>query len=204
MPHYVFIDLSGQISEANKNIVIIVKYSLLHCLIVGINLIALPSYAQFSSYSSNFDSCANVCLKFDVGSANNIDSYSLNSGNSSGGNLRWQASVIWRLNAPEVSQAEAERIKQRLEDNKTLITTLAEAIAQNKTELARGIAIILAPRLNYSDPKVLIAELKEGAINLGNTPVAIRKTEVNINSSNNTNSSNSTNSSNNANSSNSK
>jgi hypothetical protein len=33
--------------------------------------------------------------------------------------------------------------------------------------LARGIAIILAPRLNYADPKQLIAELKEGTINIG-------------------------------------
>ncbi len=118
-----------------------------------------------------------------MGSANNIDSLGFNNSNSSSGNnnnLRWQASVTWRLNAPEVVQAEAERIKQRLEDNKTLITTLAEAIAQNKPELARGIAIILAPRLNYQDPKVLIAELKEGTINLGTTPIAIKKAAVNV------------------------
>ncbi len=149
---------------------------------MSLTFITFPSYAQFSTFAVSSDSCSNVCLKLDVGSANNIDSLGLN--NSSGNNnLRWQASVTWRLNAPEVVQAEAERVKQRLEDNKILITTLAEAIAQNKPELARGIAIILAPRLNYQDPKVLIAELKEGTINLGTTPIAIKKAAVNVNPS---------------------
>ncbi len=157
------------------------KYSLLFCWSISLTFITLPSYAQFSTFPVSPDSCSTICLKLDVGSANNIDSLGLNNGNSSGNNnLRWQASITWRLNAPEVVQAEAERIKQRLEDNKTLITTLAEAIAQNKPELARGIAIILAPRLNYQDPKVLIAELKEGTINLGTTPIAIKKAAVNV------------------------
>jgi hypothetical protein len=162
-----------------------VKYSFLCCGIVcgivGIAFIVFPSHAQFSTSSDN---CANVCLKFDVGSANSIDSLGFNNSNGSGNNLRWQASIVWRPHAPEVVQAEAERIKQRLEDNKTLITTLAEAIAQNKPELARGIAIILAPRLNYPDPKVLIAELKEGTINLGATPIAIQKTAIKVSSRN--------------------
>jgi hypothetical protein len=144
--------------------------------------IAFPSHAQFSTFPVSSESCSNICLKLDVGSANNIDSLGLNNSNGSGNNLRWQASITWRLNAPEVVQAEAERIKQRLEDNKTLITTLAEAIAQNKPELARGIAIILAPRLNYQDPKVLIAELKEGTINLGTTPIGIKKAAINAQS----------------------
>ena len=148
---------------------------------MSLTFTTFPSYAQFSTFPVSSESCSNVCLKLDVGSANNIDSLGLN--NSGNNNLRWQASVTWRLNAPEVVQAEAERVKQRLEDNKTLITTLAEAIAQNKPELARGIAIILAPRLNYQDPKVLIAELKEGTINLGTTPIAIKKAAVNANPS---------------------
>ncbi len=158
------------------------KYSLLFCWGTSLTFITFPGYAQFSTFPVSSESCSNVCLKIDVGSANNIDSLGFN--NSSGNNnLRWQASVTWRLNAPEVVQAEAERIKQRLEDNKTLITTLAEAISQNKPELARGIAIILAPRLNYQDPKVLIAELKEGTISLGTTPITIKKAAVNVNPS---------------------
>jgi hypothetical protein len=148
---------------------------------MSLTFIPFPSYAQFSTFPVSSESCSNICLKLDVGSANNIDSLGFNNSNGSGGNnLRWQASITWRLNAPEVVQAEAERIKQRLEDNKTLITTLAEAIAQNKPELARGIAIILAPRLNYQDPKVLIAELKEGTINLGTTPITIKKAASNV------------------------
>jgi hypothetical protein len=130
---------------------------------------ALPSYAQFSTFPTSSDSCSNVCIKLDVGSPGSADSFGFNNSGSSGSssNLRWQASVTWRPGAPEVTQAESDRIKQRLEDNKTLITTLAEAIAQNRPELARGIAIILAPRLNYTDPKILIAEIKEGTIQSG-------------------------------------
>jgi hypothetical protein len=135
---------------------------------------ALPSYAQFSTFPTSSDNCSNVCVKLDLGSPGSADSFGFNNGGTSGGsssNIRWQASVTWRPNAPEVTQAESERVKQRLEDNKTLITTLADAIAQNKPELARGIAIILAPRLNYTDPKILIAELKEGTIQIGSNTI---------------------------------
>jgi hypothetical protein len=141
------------------------KYFLLAVITLGTISLAAPSHGQFNTGSDN---CANVCVKFDVqsGSVNNLDSFGFNNSSSSpsGGNIRWQIGVTWRPNAPEVAQAEAERTKQRLDDNRSLIVALAEAIAQNKTELARGIAIILAPRLNYSDPRILIAELKEGSI----------------------------------------
>jgi hypothetical protein len=136
---------------------------------------AIPSAAQFTSFPTNSDGCSNLCIKFDVGSANNSESFGgFNSGFGSGFNssppssgLRWQMSVTWRPNAPEVAQGEAERVKQKLEDNRTLMVSLAEAIAQDKQELARGLAIILAPRLNYSDPRQLLAEMKEGTLNVG-------------------------------------
>jgi hypothetical protein len=158
------------------------KYSLLFGLTLGAIIIASfgasPSYAQFTTFpGSSSDSCANFCIKLDVQSAStnsSLDSFGFNSSglnNSSNGGIRWQIGVAWRPNAPEVLQQEAERVKQKLDDNRSLIIALAESIAQNKPELSRGIAIILAPRLNYADPKQLIAELKEGTINIGNTPV---------------------------------
>lgn len=156
------------------------KYSLFFSLILGAITVetvgAIPCYGQFSTFSSTSESCANFCIKLDVQSAstsNNLDSFGFNNGspNSSSGGIRWQIGVAWRPNAPEVLQQEAERVKQKLDDNRSLIIALAESIAQNKPELSRGIAIILAPRLNYADPKQLIAELKEGIINIGNASV---------------------------------
>lgn len=61
------------------------------------------------------------------------------------------------------------------------MATLADAIAQNKTELARGIAILLAPRLGYKDPRVLLAEMKEGSMNIGAAKVEIKPVIPNVN-----------------------
>lgn len=158
------------------------KYSLLFGLTLGAMITgsfgATPSYAQFTTFpGATSDSCANFCIKLDVQSASTnsgLDSFGFNNSglnNNSNGGIRWQIGVAWRPNAPEVIQQEAERVKQKLDDNRSLIIALAESITNNKPELSRGIAIILAPRLNYADPKQLIAELKEGTINIGNTPV---------------------------------
>jgi hypothetical protein len=152
------------------------KYALLSSAILGLTTIAIPATAQFSSFPTGSDSCTSFCVRLDLGSANNDNSF--NSGFSSSPvaaatNLRWQLGVTWRPNPPEVTQGEAERTKQRLEDNRSLITTLADAIAQNKTELARGLAILLAPRLGYSNPVTLIAEMKQGSMNIGSVPSGI-------------------------------
>jgi hypothetical protein len=151
------------------------KYSLLFLLPLGAMNIALPSYAQFTTFPTGSDNCSNVCIRLDVGSVNSsVDTFAFNnsSNNNSNSGIRWQIGITWRPNAPEVTQAEAERVKQKLEDNRSLIIALADAIAQGKPELARGLAIILAPRLNYADPKQLIAELKEGTINIGQSTPA--------------------------------
>jgi hypothetical protein len=154
------------------------KYSLLMPIVLL--AIATPARAQFSSFSSGSgDSCSSVCVRFDLGSSNNDSSIfnnGFNSGSSSSpSNLRWQVGVTWRPNAPEVAKEEADRIKQRLDDNRSLITNLAEAVAQNKTELASGLAIILAPRLGYNDHRKLIAEIKEGVTqNIGSNPPIIK------------------------------
>jgi hypothetical protein len=152
------------------------KYALLSSAILGFAIIAIPATAQFSSFPTSSDSCTSFCVRLDLGSPNNDNSF--NSGFSSSSvaapsNLRWQLGVTWRPNPPEVAQVEAERTKQRLEDNRSLITTLADAIAQNKTELARGLAILLAPRLGYSNPVTLIAEMKQGSMNIGSVPTQI-------------------------------
>ena len=149
------------------------NYTFLSTLILGLTVIAAPVHAQFSSFPSGSDSCSGVCVKLDFGSANNDNSFGSGFGGSSAtsnNNLRWQLGVTWRPNPPEITQIEAERTKQKLEDNRTLMTSLAEAIAQNKTELARGLAILLAPRLGYTNPIVLIAEMKQGSVNIGAAP----------------------------------
>ncbi len=149
------------------------KYTLIPAVILGVATIAPPAHAQFSSFSTGADNCLNVCVKVDLGSANNDSSFGggfnnglsgTDSSSSNAKNIRWQVGVVWKPNAPEVAQAEGERTKQKLEDNRSLMTNLADAIAQNKTELASGLAILLAPRLGYSDPRKLIADLKEGSI----------------------------------------
>jgi hypothetical protein len=157
------------------------NYTFLSTLTLGIAIVAVPAYAQFSSFSSSSDSCSGVCVKLDFGSANNDNSFSNGFGSSSpasNSNLRWQLGVTWRPNPPEVAQVEAERTKQKLDDNRTLMTSLADAIAQNKTELARGLAILLAPRLGYSNPIVLIAEMKQGSMNIGAVPSSTPKPET--------------------------
>ena len=159
------------------------KYALRSALILGLTTIAAPCLAQFSSFSSGVDNCSNLCVKLDLGSSNNDSSFgsnSFNGGFNSGGNsgssgVRWQVGITWRPTAPEISLAEAERVKRQLEDNRSLMTALAEAIAQNKTEMAQGLAILLAPRLGYKDPRKLIADLKEGSMNVGATKVEIQK-----------------------------
>jgi hypothetical protein len=164
------------------------KYVLLFATLVGGVAIALPTSAQFSSFSTGVDSCSSICVKLDLGSATG-DNFGggFNGGFNSGSpttpnNLRWQLGITWRPQPPEFTQAEGERTKQRLEDNRSLMLTLADAIAQNKTELARGIAILLAPRLGYKDPRVLIAEMKEGSMNIGAAKVEIKPVVPNINS----------------------
>ena len=157
------------------------KYFSLFSPILGAISIAAPSFAQFTTFPTSSDSCSNLCIRLDVGSASSsVDTFAFNNSgnNTSNSGIRWQIGITWRPNAPEVTQAEAERVKQKLEDNRSLIIALADAIAQGKPELARGIAIILAPRLNYSDPRQLIAELKEGTINIGEPT---KEAMVNIN-----------------------
>jgi hypothetical protein len=157
------------------------NYTFLSTLTLGLAIATAPACAQFSSFSSSSDACSGVCVKLDFGSANNDNSFSNGFGSSSpasNNNIRWQLGVTWRPNPPEIGQVEAERTKQKLDDNRTLMTSLADAIAQNKTELARGLAILLAPRLGYSNPIVLIAEMKQGSMNIGATPTSIPKAEI--------------------------
>jgi hypothetical protein len=159
------------------------KHALLSSAILGLTTIASPATAQFSSFPTGSDSCTSFCVRLDLGSTSNDNSFSSGFNNSSvsgGNNLRWQLGVTWRPNPPEVAQVEAERTKQRLEDNRSLITTLADAIAQNKTELARGLAILLAPRLGYSNPVTLIAEMKQGSMNIGSVPTQIPTGSTNV------------------------
>jgi hypothetical protein len=153
------------------------KHALFLSVILGVTTVTSPASAQFSSFPTSSDSCSNLCVKLDLGSANNESSFSsgfnngFNSSTSTGANnLRWQVGVTWRPNPPEIIQVEGDKVKQRLDDNRSLMMALAEAISQNRTEMARGLAILLAPRLGYSDPRKLLAEMKEGATNINPAP----------------------------------
>ncbi len=161
------------------------KYPLLSALILWMTTIAAPCFAQFTSFSSSSDSCSNLCFRVDLGSTltdgSSYGSNSFNNGFSSGSSygstgVRWQVGVTWRPGAPEFSLAEADRLKRQLEDNRSLTVALAEALAQNKTEMANGLAILLAPRLGYRDPRKLIADLKEGAMNIGAAKIEMQRT----------------------------
>jgi hypothetical protein len=154
------------------------KHAIFFWSILGLTTIAAPANAQFSSFPSGSDNCSSFCVRLDLGSANNDNSFNSGfngSSTTSNNSPRWQVGVTWRPNPPEVAQVEADRTKQRLEDNRSLITTLADAIAQNKTELARGLAILLAPRLGYNNPVTLIAEMKQGSMNIGSVPAETPK-----------------------------
>jgi hypothetical protein len=168
--------------------IIAMKYALFFSTILGVTIITAPAVAQFSAFPSGSDSCSNLCVKLDLGSANNESSFSsgfnsgFNSSTSTGANnLRWQVGVTWRPNPPEIIQVEGDKVKQRLDDNRSLMISLAEAISQNRTEMARGLAILLAPRLGYTDPRKLLAEMKEGASNIRPAPVEIPKESTNTN-----------------------
>jgi hypothetical protein len=163
------------------------KYVLLFSTILGAICLTDPVHAQFSSFSTGIDTCSSICVKLDLGSANSDNSFGsgFNGGFNSGSpttpnSIRWQLGITWRPNPPEVALAEADRVKQKLEDNRSLMLTLADAIAQNKTELARGIAILLAPRLGYKDPRILLAEMKEGSMNIGSAKVEIKPATNNV------------------------
>lgn len=157
------------------------RYAIISSSILGAIVIASPACAQFSSFSSGSDNCSGVCVKLDFGSANNDNSFNSGFGGSpttGNNNLRWQLGLTWKPNPPEIAQVEAERTKQKLEDNRSLMISLADAIAQNKTELARGLAILLAPRLGYSNPLILLAEMKQGSTNIGSVPTTIPKPAI--------------------------
>ena len=163
------------------------KSALLTSVILGAIATASPSYAQFSSFPVSSDACSTLCLKLDLGSTNNDSlggfNNSFNSGfntgfnnnsSSSSSGIRWQVGVTWRLTAPEVSLAETERVKRQLEDNRSLMLALAESISQNKNELANGLAILLAPRLGYGDPRKLLADLKAGSMSIGSAKIQLQ------------------------------
>jgi hypothetical protein len=161
------------------------KYPLLSALVLWVTAIAAPCLAQFNSFPSGSDGCSNLCFRVDLGSTltdgSSYGSNSFNSGFNSGSSygstgVRWQVGVTWRPGAPEFSIAEADRLKRQLEDNRSLTVALAEALAQNKTEMANGLAILLAPRLGYKDPRKLIADLKEGSMNIGAAKIQIQST----------------------------
>lgn len=125
--------------------------------------IAFPGHAQTVPPPITSENCSNFCIKFDVqsGYPNNID---FNNPSYNPNNIRWQLSLTWRSSSFETIQLEEQIAKQQLEDNKASMVKLAEAISQNNTALANGIAIILAPKLGYKNFQLLIADLQSKVV----------------------------------------
>jgi hypothetical protein len=137
------------------------KQILLSSLILA--AIAFPSQAQTVPPPITSENCSNLCIKFDVqsGYPNNIDfsnpSYNPN-------NIRWQLSLTWRSTSFDIIQLEEQIAKRQLEDNRVAMVKLAEAISQNNTALANGLAVILAPKLGYKNHQLLIADLQAKSV----------------------------------------
>jgi hypothetical protein len=151
----------------------VMKYSLIFVCLIG--MIILP--AQSALANPTEERCSNFCIKVNVntGSGFRKESNNLSSDLNSSNNMQWQASIniIWQSDSPETKQAEAQRAKQQLEDDKTLMTDLSEAISQNKMVRANSLAILLAKRLGYTDPKRLIADIQANTISLSKSPTKI-------------------------------
>jgi len=88
---------------------------------------------------------------------------------SSGGSssLEAVAGVIWQLNSPSNTQAQANKLVAQAqsenliqESNVSLAEKLAEAIESGKQDRANLLAIILAKRLGYSSHLQLLQEMK--------------------------------------------
>jgi hypothetical protein len=144
------------------------KYFLLTPLILFILAVASPGHAETSPSSESDQDCSTLCATMNVksGIGKNLDPQSP----QYNPNIQWDFKVIWKWNDPKARESEEKILKQQLEDNKALIVSLADALAQNKMIQARGFAILLAPRLNYSDPQKLMADMKTGIINIGRAP----------------------------------
>jgi hypothetical protein len=110
------------------------------------------------SYGSlSYPSCAGVCV-FAIGRTTRT-------GNADP-SIEAVAGIVWQINSPENTQAQTARIlaesqRDSLNNQSTLvlIEKLAEAIETNKPERANAIAIILSPRLGYSDYRQLLKDV---------------------------------------------
>jgi hypothetical protein len=150
------------------------KYPLFLCLMMSTIIIASPAQAQSSSTSPVKENCSNFCIEVNANASSGLrkESNNLSSDLNNPNNMQWQASIniIWRSDSPETTQAEAQRAKQKLEDLKTSMIDLVEAISQNNMARANGLSILLAPKLGYTNPKQLIADIQAKAIPLSQTP----------------------------------
>jgi hypothetical protein len=110
------------------------------------------------SYGSlSYPSCSGVCV-FAIGRTTRT-------GNADP-SVEAVVGVVWQINSPENTQAQTARIlaesqKDSLNNQSTLVLTekLAEAIEANKPERVNAIAIILSPRLGYSNYRQLLKDV---------------------------------------------
>lgn len=114
------------------------------------------------SYGSlSYPSCAGVCV-FAIGRTTR-------NGNTDP-SVEAVVGVVWQINSPENTQAQNARILAETQrdslNNQTtlaLVEKLAEAIETDKPERANAIAIILAPRLGYSDYRQLLRDVRNNS-----------------------------------------
>jgi hypothetical protein len=87
-----------------------------------------------------------------------------------GSSTAYEASVgvIWQINSPENTQAQAMKIRadsdrenMAAQTDITLVEKLSAALAANNMDLANAIAIMLAKRWGYSDYRQLIKDIRD-------------------------------------------
>jgi hypothetical protein len=88
--------------------------------------------------------------------------------NSSSTTYEASVGIIWQINSPENTQAQAMKIRADSERENmaaqtdiTLVEKLSAALAANNMDLANAIAIMLAKRWGYSDYRQLIRDIRD-------------------------------------------
>jgi hypothetical protein len=86
-------------------------------------------------------------------------------------NIEGSAGVVWQFGSTEAAQSQAIRLTSELQKYKTeqeiieyLSRQLADALENNRLDRARIIAITLAPKIGYSDYRVLLKTVTNGRV----------------------------------------
>lgn len=121
---------------------------------------------QVNNGSSNTSAgCGGGCAYLNIRAAPTTN------GINTGTGLEGSAGVVWQFGSAEAAQSQAIRLASELQKYKTeqeiidyLSRQLAEALESNRLDRARIIAITLAPKLGYSDYRLLLRTVTSGRV----------------------------------------